>query len=127
LPTSSRATRAVAEVLNESGVVSLHPRGSRCVTVTHGAIDHVETTLPLVQPQLKVGTAAAREVLRPPFDVENAVGSRATYRCEDAKSTINQIQIVPVWEDGVVVGSPRQALVGEGGVRSQELGITVGR
>ena len=127
MPASSRHTRAVAEVLNESGVVSLHPRSSRCITVTHCAIDHIEATQSLVQSQLEVGTAAAREVLRPPFDVENAVGSRVTYRGEDAKSTINQIQIVPVWQDGVVVGSPRQALVGEGGVRSQELGITVGR
>ena len=127
MPAGSSATRAVAEVLNESGVVSLYPRSSRCVAVVHSTVDHVEATLPLIQSQLKVGTAAAREVLRPPLDVKDAVGSGATYRGEDAKSTIDQIQIVPVWEDGVVVGSPRQALVGEGGVRSQELGITVGR
>ena len=127
MPASSRAACAVAEVLNESGVVSLHPRSSRCVTVTHCAVDHVEATLPLVQPQLEVGTAAAREVLRPPLDVEDAVGSSATYRCEYAEPTVDQIEVVPVWEDGVVVRSPRQTLVGEGGIGGHELGITVGR
>ena len=126
MPASSSATRAVAEVLNESGVVPLHPRSSRCVTVTHCAVDHVEATLSLVQSQLEVGSAAAREVLRPPFDVKDAVGSRATYRCEDAKSTINQIEVVPVWENGVVVGRPRQASISEGRIGSQELGVTVG-
>ncbi len=127
MPASSRATGAVAEVLNESGVVSLYPGSSRCVTITHCAVDHVEATLPLVQSQLKIGTAASREVLRPPFNVEDAVGSSATYRCEDAEATVDQIEVVPVWQDGVVVGGPRQALVGEAGISSQELGITVGR
>ena len=127
MPTSSSATRAVAEVLNESGVVSLHPCSSRSVTITHCAVDHVEATLPLVQSQLKVGTAAAREVLRPPFNVEDAVRSSATYRCKDAEPAINQIEIVPIREDRVVMGGPRQALVGEGGIGSQELGVTVGR
>ena len=90
-------------------------------------VDHVEATLPLVQPQLDVGTAAAREVLRPPLNVEDAVGSSATYRCEYAEPTVDQIEVVPVWEDRVVMGSPRQALVGEGGIGGHELGITVGR
>ena len=127
MPASSRASRAVTEVLNESGVVSLHPCSSRSVTITHCAVDHVEATLPLVQSQHKVGTAAAREVLRPPFNVEDAVGSSATYRCKDAEPAINQIEVVPIWEDRVVVRGPRQALVGEGRISSQELGIPVGR
>jgi len=127
LPASSRHTCAVTEVLNESGVVSLYPRSSRCVAVVHSTVDHVEATLPLIQSQLKVGTAAAREVLRPPLNVKDAVGSSATYRCEYAKPAVDQIEVVPVWEDRVVVGSPRQALVGEGGIRGYELGITVGR
>jgi hypothetical protein len=127
LPASSRHTCAVAEVLNESGVVSLYPRSSRCVAVVHSTVDHVEATLPLIQSQLKVGTAAAREVLRPPLNVEDAVWSRATYRREYAEPAIDQIEVVPVWEDGVVMGSPRQASVSEGCIGSHELGITVGR
>src|SRR5438477_506347 len=84
------------------------------VAVGHCAVDHVKATLPLVQPQLEIGTAAAREVLRPPLDVKDAVGRTATYRGEYAKPAINQIQVVPIWEDGVVVGSPRQASVRKG-------------
>jgi hypothetical protein len=91
LPAGSRAACAVTEVLNESGVVSLHPRSSRCVTITQCAVDHVEPTLPLIQSQLEVGTAAAREVLRPPLNVEDAVGSGATYRREYAGRAIDQI------------------------------------
>ena len=34
---------------------------------------------------------------------------------------------VPIWEDGVVVGEPRQANVTEGGIQGRELGIAVGR
>ena len=38
-------------------------------------VNDIEATLlPLVQPQLEVGSAAPREVLRPPLDVEDAVG-----------------------------------------------------
>jgi hypothetical protein len=127
LPTSSRSTRAVAEVLNESAVVSLHPRCGRCVAASQCSIDHIEATQSLVQPQLEIRTAASREVLRPPLDVEDAVWSSTTYRCEYAKPTVDQIQVVPVWEDGEVVGSPGQAGVSKGGIRSHELGITVGR
>ena len=79
-----------------------------------------------MQPQLEVGTACPREVLRPPLDVENPVGSSATYRCEYAKPTIDQIQVVPVWQDGVVVVGPRQARVGKGRIGRRELGIAVG-
>ena len=127
MPASSRHTGTVAEVLDESAVVSLHPRCGRCVTIANRAVDHVEATLPLVQPQLEIRAAAAREVLRAPLNVEDAVRSRATYRREYAEPAIDQIEVVPVWEDGVVMGSPRQALVGEGGIRGYELGITVGR
>jgi hypothetical protein len=127
LPASSRATGTIAEVLKESCVVSLHPRSSRCVTITHCAVDHVEATLPLVQSQLQIGTATAREVLRPPLDVKNAVGSRSTYRCEDAEPTIDQIEVVPVREDGVVVGGPWQALISKGRIGSQELRVTIRR
>ena len=108
-------------------VVSLHSRCGRCVAVTHCAVDYVKACLPLVEPQLEVGTPTAREILRTPLDVEDAIRCRAAYRCEDAKSTINQIQIIPVREDGVVVGGPRQALVGEGRIGGCELCVAVGR
>ena len=127
MPACSSSTRAVAKVLNESGVVPLHPRCGRCVAPTHCSIDNIEATQSFVQPQLEIRAAAPREVLRPPFNVEDAVGSSATYRCEYAKPTVNQIQVVPVRVDREVVGEPRQALVGKGGIRGHELGIAVGR
>src|SRR5207342_1783762 len=99
----------------------------RCVTVSHCAVDHVKASLTLVQPQLDVGIAAPREVLRPPLNVEDAVGSSAAYRCKYAKPAIYQIQVVPVRVDAVVVGGPRQALVGEGRIGGRELRIAVGR
>jgi hypothetical protein len=83
--------------------------------------------LALVQSQLEVGAAAPGEILRPPFDVEDPVGSSSTDRGEYPKPTVDQIQVVPVREDGVVVGGPGQADVGERGVRGHELGIAVGR
>ena len=63
LPASSRATTAVAEVLGKGGVVLLHSRCGRCVAISHRAIDHVKARLPLIQPQLEVGSATSREVL----------------------------------------------------------------
>src|SRR5262249_13677158 len=83
--------------------------------------------LPLVESQLEVGSAAPREVLRTPLNVEDAVGRCATYRSEYAGGTINQIQVIPVWHDGVVVSGPRQTLVAERRVRSCKLGVAVGR
>ena len=127
MPASSRATGAVAEVLSKERVVSLHSGCGRCVAVTHCAVDHVKACLPLVQSQLKVGTAAPREVLRPPLDVEDAVGRSATYRGEYAEPAIDQIQVVPIREDRVVVGEPRQTLVGEGRIGGCELRVAVGR
>ena len=127
LPASSRATRAVAEVLGKGRVVLLHSRRGTGVTISHCTVDHVKARLPLIQPQLEVGTAAPWEILRPPLNVEDTVGSRSTYRCEDAEPGIDQIQVVPIRVDGVVVGEPRQALVRKGGICCRELGITVGR
>src|SRR4029077_16427801 len=85
LRASSRLTGSVAEVLVKGGVVLLHSGCGRCIAVSHCAVDHVKACLPLIQPQLKVGTAAPREVLRTPFNVEDAVGRSATYRREYAK------------------------------------------
>jgi len=113
----------------KAGVVSLHSRSSAAVALSHCAVDHVEASLSLIQLQLELGTAAPREggVLRAPLNVENAVGRSATYRCEYAIPGVDQKQIAPVREDRVVVTGPRQADVREGGVRSRELGIAVGR
>ena len=124
---SSRLAGTVAEVLVEGGVVLLHPGCGRCVAAAHCAVDHVKACLSFIQPQLEPGVAATREVLRPPLNVEDAVGSSATYGCEYAKPAIDQIQVVPVREDGVVVGGPRQALVGEGRIGGRELGVAIGR
>ena len=126
MPASRRHTGTVAEVLNESAIVSLNPGCGRCVAVGQRAVDNIEPALSLVQPQLKVSGATPREVLCPPLYVEDAVGSSATYRCEYARWAIDQIEVVPVWEDGVVVGSPRQASVTESRISGHELGITVG-
>src|SRR6266496_1118528 len=78
LPASSRLTGSVAEVLVKGGVVLLYSRRGRCVAASHCAVDHIEACLPLIQPQLEVGTAAPREILRTPLYVEDAVGSTAT-------------------------------------------------
>ena len=124
---SRRTTGAVAEVLSKERVVSLHSGCGRCVAISHCAVDHVKACLPLVQPQLEVGIAAPREVLRPPLNVEDAVRRSATYRCEYTEPTVDQIQVVPVREDRVVVGGPWQALVGKGRVSGRELRVAIGR
>jgi len=125
LSAGSRAAHAVAEVLGEVGVVLLHSGCGRCVTIGHCAVDHVKACLSLIQPQLEVGITAPREILRPPLNVEDAVGRTATYRGEYVKPTVHQIQVVPIRVDRVVVGQPRQALVDEGRVRGRELRIAV--
>src|SRR5262249_12631632 len=127
LTTSRRLTDTVAEILRKDGVVLLHPPCGRCVPVVHSTVDHIEPSLSLIQPQLKVGIATPREVLRTPLNVEDAVARIATYRGEYAKPTGNQIQIIPIWVDRVVVREPRQADVGEGRIRGCKLRIAVGR
>jgi len=127
LPASSGAARTVAEVLGKNAVVLLYSRCGAGVAPTHWAVDNVKATLPLIQPQLEVGAATSREILRPPFNVEDAVRSSATYRCEYAEPAVDQIQIFPVWEDGIVVAGPRQALAGETAIRGCELRIAIGR
>ena len=125
MPASSHT--AVAEVLVKGGVVLLYSGCGRCAAAGHCAVDHVKACLSLVQPQLEVGTAVPRVVLRPPLNVEDAVGRTASYRGEYAKPTVEQIQVVPVREDRVVVGGPWQTLVGEGRVGGRELRVAVGR
>ena len=107
LSASSRHTCAVAEVLVKRGVVLLHSRCGAGVAISHRAVDHVKVCLSLVQSQLEARTAAPREVLRPPLNVEDAVGRSATYRGEYAVPAIDQIQVVPVREDRVAVDGGR--------------------
>jgi len=127
LRTRGCAANAIAEILGKDGIVFLHTGGGRQVTAGYGAVDDIEATLSLVQPQLKVRTATPRKVLCSPLNVEDAVGSGATYRCEDAEASVDQIQIVPVREDRVVMGSPRQASISKGRIGGHKLGIAVGR
>src|SRR5206468_11002427 len=117
----------VAKVQGKGGDVLLRTGLRTYLPVGHCAVDNIEATLPLTPPQLEMGTPPPREVLRPPLNVEDAVGRTATYRCEYAEPTIDQIQVVPVWEDGVVVGGPRQARVAKGAIAGCELRIAVGR
>jgi hypothetical protein len=76
---------AVAEVLIKGGIVFLHTGSGRCIGVGQTAIDHIEATLPFVQSQLKIGSAASRVVLVAPLDIEDSVGSNAADRCKDTK------------------------------------------
>jgi hypothetical protein len=127
LSASCRASGAVAEVLSKERVVSLHSGCSGCVTVAHCAVDHVKATLSLVQPQLEVGSATPREILRTPFNVEDAIGSGATDRCKYSKPAVDQIQVVPIRVDRVIVAGPRQADVSKGRIRGRKLRVAVGR
>ena len=79
MPASSGLAGTVAEVLDEVRVVLLHSSCGAGVAISQCAVDHVKACLALVQPQLEVGTAASREVLCTPLDVEDAVRRRATY------------------------------------------------
>jgi hypothetical protein len=74
LPASSRTTRAVAEVLSKDGVVFLHSRRGAGVALIHRTVNHIEATLPLIQPQLVVGTlAGVVEIDGAPFDVKDSI------------------------------------------------------
>jgi hypothetical protein len=125
LTASRSASRAIAEVLSKERVVPLHSGCGRCVAATRCAVDYVKAQLPFVQSQLEAGTAAPREVLCTPLNIEDAVGSSAAYRCEYTKPAVDQIQVIPIREDRVVVGGPWQALVGEGRIRRYKLRIAV--
>jgi hypothetical protein len=139
LPASSCTTRAVAEVLRKSGVVSLHSRRGAGVAVAHRAVDHIEATLPLIQSQFMIGLlGGVSEIDSAPFDVENPIGRRATHRAVNtaeaarirraaSPTQIVRPLVVPVWVDGVVVGSPWHADVSKRRIRGRELGVAVGR
>ena len=75
LSASSRTSRAVTEVLSEDGVVPLDSGRRTCVALGHRAVDHIEATLPLIQPQLVVGLlGGVVEIDGAPFDVEDSIG-----------------------------------------------------
>ena len=76
------------------------------------------------------------EIDSTPLDVEDTIGRNAGYRGVNAAGGTGVsraaghcigAQVVPVWEDAVVVREPWQANVGKGGIRGRELGIAVGR
>ena len=80
--------------------------------------------------------SGAGEVNSAPLDVEDPVRGTARYRCEDAAVPAGVTRaaslgigalIVPVGEDGVIVASPRQTLIGERRLGGCELSIPVGR
>jgi hypothetical protein len=106
----------------------LHTGSGRCVGVRQTAIDHIEATLPLVQSQLKIGSATSWIVLVAPLDIEDPVGSSATDRSKDAKPGVYRVQVAPIRNDCVVVRDPRQrARVNPVVIGGRELGIAVGR
>jgi hypothetical protein len=137
LSASRSASRAVTEVLSKESVVSLHSRRCTSVAASHRAIDHIEVSLPLIQPQFVVSRRGrSSEVNSAPFDIEDPIGRSARYRDEDTAGSARESRargvcigalVIPVGEDGEVVGGPRQRTdIGKGRVGSRELRITVG-
>jgi hypothetical protein len=138
LSASRRTTGAVAEVLSKKRVISLYSTCGAGVAETDRAPDHIKAILPLIQPQLVIGPHGdIGEVDRAPFDIEDPVGRSARHRGEDSAGSTREscapalrigALVVPVGEDGVVVGGPRQRTdIGESRVGSRELRIAVGR
>ena len=85
---------------------ALHAAGGAGGALGHDAVDHVEALLAFVEAHLVVGGAAAGEVGGAPLDVEDAVGRRAGDGGEDAHAGADiGALVVPVGEDGVVVGA----------------------
>lgn len=135
---SRSASRAVTEVLSKESVVSLHSRRCASVAASHRAIDHIEVSLPLIQPQFVVSRRGrSSEVNGAPFNIEDPVGRSARHRGEDTAYSAREARapgvsigalVVPVGKDGVVVSGPRQrADVGKSRIGSRKLGIAVGR
>ena len=108
----------------------MHSRCGARVAASHCAVDHVKATLSLIQPQLEIGTAISREILRPPLDVKDAVGGSTTYRGESVpgKPTVDQVRGRPSTGRSCSCGPAhgRQTLV-KAASRRRELRIAVGR
>ncbi len=107
-------------------VVPLYAHCGAGSAVGGGPIDDVEPLLPFVQAYLEVGIACPWVVLVSPLDVEYPVGGCATNRGEDAKSTVDRVQIVPEREDRIGNSCVGQAAVGEGADPCYELQRAVG-
>ena len=85
----------------------------------HLAVDHIETSLSFIQSQLEIGARyVARHVHCAPFDVEDSIGRTAAYRSVNATGSARETgaarlrigaQGAEVWEDCVVMATPRQA------------------
>ena len=116
----------------------LHSRRRTGVAKTHRAVDHIEACLPLVQPQLVVGRlVGVGEIDGSPLDVEDSIRRTAGHRCENTADSARETRaaglcicalVVPVWEDGVVVGEPRRrARINPEAICGREVGIPVGR
>jgi hypothetical protein len=136
LSASRRATGAVTDVLSKECVVSLHSARSRYVAISHRAPDHIKAILPLIQPKFVIGSHGdISEVNSAPFDIKDPIRRCARHRSEHAASSTRESRapgvcvcalVIPVREDGVVVGSPWQANISKGSVRSRKLRIAVG-
>ena len=137
LSASRPTTRAVAEILSNERVVSLHSRCCAGVALIHRTVDHIKATLPLVQPQFVVGMLASVVVIDgAPFDVQDSMRRNAGNRGVDATGATGVSRaarvcicalVIPVREDGEVVAEPRQANVSPGVIRCGKLRIAVGR
>src|SRR5882724_9263334 len=131
------AARAAAEVLIKVGIIFLHARGRIAVAKSHCAIDHIEVCLPLIQPQLVINWRAGVAVIDgAPFDVEDTIRRTACGRGENTAGSAREAGtaglcirtlVIPVRQDGVVVGEPWQANVYPIDICGHELGIAVGR
>ena len=85
----------------------------------HLAVDHIETSLSFIQSQLEIGALyVAGHVHCAPFDVEDSIGRTAAYRSVNATGSARVTgaarlrigaQVGPVWEDCIVMATPRQA------------------
>ena len=116
----------------------MHSRRGARIAVCRIAVDHIEPILALIQPQLVVGRLIdVGKVNSAPFDIEDPVGRCARHRGEDTAGSTRESRasavcigalVIPVGEDGIIVGGPRQRTdIGESRVGSRELRIAVGR
>ena len=141
-PASCRTTYAVAEVLAKTVVMFLRASGyanAAIVAIKHLAVDHIETSLSFIQSQLEIGAryVAGRVIVHcAPFDVEDSIGRTAAYRSVNATGSARVTgaarlrigaQVAPVWEDCIVMATPRQTNVRCASGGRGKLRIAVGR
>ena len=67
--------------MSKTGVAALHSRSGASIAIYRGTINHIESILSLIQPQLEIGrVGGSGEVNGAPFDIEDAVGSSTGHR-----------------------------------------------